>query len=63
MYLLGKGVAKDPVAAQTWALIGEAAGDPLAAQLRMKLENDLTPEQNARARTQAAAYRPRPERP
>ncbi len=63
MYLLGSGVAKDPVAAQTWALVGEAAGDPLAAQLRMKLENDLTPEQNAAARSQAAAFVPRPERP
>ena len=63
MYLLGKGIDKDPVAAQTWALIGEAAGDPLAAQLRMKLETDLTPEQNAQARAQAAAFRPRPEHP
>lgn len=62
MYLLGQGVGKDPVAAQTWALLGEAAGDPLAKQLREKLETDLTPQQSAAARQQAAAFVPVRER-
>lgn len=62
LYLLGQGVAKDPVAAQTWALLGEAAGDPLAKQLREKLETDLTPEQSNAARQQAAAFMPVRER-
>lgn len=62
MYLLGQGIAKDPIAAQTWALLGEAAGDPLAKQLREKLESDLPPEQSAAARQQAAAFVPVRER-
>lgn len=63
MHLLGHGTRKDPVAAQAWAMVGAAAGDPLAAQLRLKLENDLTPEQNLRARALADAFAPRRERP
>lgn len=63
IYLLGQGVPKDPVTAQTWALLGEAAGDPLAAQLRTKLDSDLTPEQSTAARQQAAAFVPVRERP
>ncbi|MBN2753036.1 MAG: sel1 repeat family protein, partial [Rhodospirillaceae bacterium] len=63
LYVLGRGSEKDPVAAAMWAVLAEGAGDPMARQLRLKLENDLTPEQKAEAMARARAFVPRSEMP
>jgi len=62
LYTLGRGTEKDPVAAAMWAVLAEGAGDPVAKQLRLKLENDLTPEQKAAAMAKARAFAPRLEK-
>jgi TPR repeat protein len=63
LYLLGRGVEKDVVAAAAWAVLAEGAGDPMGAQLRLKLENDLTPEQKTQAMAKARAFVPERESP
>lgn len=62
LYTLGRGTAKDPVTAAMWSVLAEGAGDPVAKQLRLKLENDLTPEQKAAAMAKARAFAPRLEK-
>ncbi len=61
LYTLGRGVPKDLIQAAKWAVLAEGAGDPMARDLRMQLNEDLTTEQIQQAMTEAHAFRPEPE--
>lgn len=57
-YVSGLGVGKDKVEAYKWWLLADAQGDVPAKQNRMRLERQLTQEQQAEGRRRAGNFKP-----
>ncbi len=59
-YMRGRDAPRDLVQADMWLQLAAAQGDPLAPKQRDKLEQQMTPDQIAKARALAAAWKPNP---
>ncbi len=58
-YMRGRDAPRDVVQAEMWLHLAAAQRDPLASKLRDKLEEQMTPDQIAKARALAAAWKPK----
>jgi uncharacterized protein len=59
MYSLGEGVPKNNVEAYKWYNLAAASGNELAAELRTRLELEMTPQQIAEAQRLSASWQPK----